>query len=423
MSHTVEILSVGTELLLGNIANTDAQILSKELSALGLNVYYHTVVGDNPGRAREAVAIAKKRADIIITTGGLGPTCDDLTKNVLAEAFGKKLVFDPESAERIRSYFTRTGRPMTENNLQQAMLPEGCTILTNDWGTAPGCAFFADGVHVIMLPGPPSECGPMFRFRAVPYLRALSEGVIASHTIKLFGIGESTMEAQLREQMNAMHNPTLAPYAKEGECELRVTAKAATDEEAQALLRPTVEQIKALFGSKVYGVDVSCMEEVVEALLKEKGLTIGTAESCTGGLMAKRLTDLPGASRIFRGGIVSYTNEVKAGVLGVPQALLDQYGAVSAPVAQAMAEGARRSLGCDIALSSTGVAGPDRDDRGNEVGTMFVAIATREGTHVRALHLGARPVRERLRIQTASNAFDLARRYLSGLPYSDKQDR
>ena len=419
MSHTVEILSVGTELLLGNIANTDAQILSKELSALGLNVYYHTVVGDNPGRAREAVSIAKKRADIIITTGGLGPTCDDLTKNVLAEAFGKKLVFDPESAERIRSYFTRTGRPMTENNLQQAMLPEGCTILTNDWGTAPGCAFFADGVHVIMLPGPPSECGPMFRFRAVPYLRALSEGVIASHTIKLFGIGESTMEAQLREQMNAMHNPTLAPYAKEGECELRVTAKAATDEEAQALLRPTVEQIRALFGSKVYGVDVSCMEEVVEALLKEKGLTIGTAESCTGGLMAKRLTDLPGASRIFRGGIVSYTNEVKAGVLGVPQALLDQYGAVSAPVAQAMAEGARRALGCDIALSSTGVAGPDRDDRGNEVGTMFVAIATPEGSHVRPLHLGSRPVRERLRIQTALHAFDLARRYLSGLPYEE----
>ena len=419
MSHTVEILSVGTELLLGNIANTDAQILSKELSALGLNVYYHTVVGDNPGRAREAVAIAKKRADIIITTGGLGPTCDDLTKNVLAEAFGKKLVFDPESAERIRSYFTRTGRPMTENNLQQAMLPEGCTILTNDWGTAPGCAFFADGVHVIMLPGPPSECGPMFRFRAVPYLRALSEGVIASHTIKLFGIGESTMEAQLREQMNAMHNPTLAPYAKEGECELRVTAKAATDEEAQALLKPTVEQIKALFGSKVYGVDVSCMEEVVEALLMEKGLTIGTAESCTGGLMAKRLTDLPGASRIFRGGIVSYTNEVKAGVLGVPQALLDQYGAVSAPVAQAMAEGARRALGCDIALSSTGVAGPDRDDRGNEVGTMFVAIATPEGSHVRPLHLGSRPVRERLRIQTALHAFDLARRYLSGLPYEE----
>ncbi|MCI9243288.1 MAG: competence/damage-inducible protein A [Lawsonibacter sp.] len=419
MSHTVEILSVGTELLLGNIANTDAQMLSQGLSELGLNVFWHTVVGDNLQRAEEAVALAKKRADIIITTGGLGPTCDDLTKNVLAEAFGRKLVFDEGSAERIRSYFNRIGRTMTDNNLQQAMLPEGCTILPNDWGTAPGCAFEADGVHVIMLPGPPSECRPMFQYRAKPYLLSLSEGVIASHTIKLFGIGESTMEAQLRDQMNAMSNPTLAPYAKEGECELRVTAKAAADEEAQALLQPTVAQVRELFGDKVYGVDVPSLEYVVIRDLKEKGLTIGTAESCTGGLMAKRLTDVPGASAAFRGGIVSYTNEIKAGVLGVPQDMLNRLGAVSGEVAAAMAEGARRVLGCDIALSSTGVAGPDRDDRGSEVGTMFVAIATPEGTRVRALHLGARPMRERLRTQTASHAFDLARRYLSGLDYGD----
>ena len=247
MSHTVEILSVGTELLLGNIVNLDAQILSQGLSALGLNVYWHTVVGDNPQRAREAVAAAKGRADIIITTGGLGPTCDDLTKNVLAEAFGKKLVFHEPSAQRIRNYFARTGRPMTENNLQQAMLPEGCTVLVNDWGTAPGVAFEADGVRVIMLPGPPSECRPMFQHRVVPYLQALSEGVIASHTLKLFGIGESQMEAQLRDEMNAMSNPTLAPYAKEGECELRVTAKAPTMEQAQALLLPKVEELKARF--------------------------------------------------------------------------------------------------------------------------------------------------------------------------------
>ena len=419
MSHTVEILSVGTELLLGNIANTDAQTLSQGLSALGLNVYYHTVVGDNPQRAREAVAIAKKRADIIITTGGLGPTCDDLTKNVLAEAFGKKLVFDEPSAERIRSYFAKTKRPMTENNLQQAMLPEGCTVLANDWGTAPGCAFQAEGVHVIMLPGPPSECRPMFQYRAKPYLQSLSEGVIASHTLKLFGIGESAMEAQLRDQMNAMSNPTLAPYAKEGECELRVTAKAPTDAEAQALLKPTVEQVKALFGSKVYGVDVSSLEEVVEGLLREKGMTIGVAESCTGGLMAKRLTDVAGASQVFLGGIVSYTNQVKAGMLHVPQHLLDQFGAVSPEVALAMAEGARKALGCDIALATTGVAGPDKDDWDNEVGTMFVAIATPDGTHVRPLKLGSRPVRARLRTQTAHHAFDLARRYLTGLPYED----
>lgn len=417
MSHTVEILSVGTELLLGNIANTDAQMLSQGLSELGLNVFWHTVVGDNPQRAREAVALAKQRADIIITTGGLGPTCDDLTKNVLAEAFGKKLVYDEGSAERIRSYFQRTGRPMTDNNLQQAMLPEGCTILENDWGTAPGCAFEAEGVHVIMLPGPPSECRPMFQYRARPYLLSLSEGVIASHTVKLFGIGESAMEIQLRDQMNAMSNPTLAPYAKEGECELRVTAKAATDEEAQALLRPTVEQVKALFGDKVYGVDVPSLEYVVLEGLKARGLTLGVAESCTGGLIAKRLTDVPGASQAFKGGIVSYTNEIKEHVLRVPEHLLAQFGAVSKETAAAMAAGARRVLDCDVALASTGVAGPDRDDWENEVGTMFVAIATPEGTHVRPLRLGNRPMRERLRTQTASHAFDLARRYLSGLDY------
>ena len=417
MSHTVEILSVGTELLLGNIANTDAQMLSQGLSELGLNVFWHTVVGDNLQRAEEAVALAKQRADIIITTGGLGPTCDDLTKNVLAEAFGKKLIFDEESARRIRSYFQRTGRPMTDNNLQQAMLPEGCTILPNDWGTAPGCAFEADGVHVIMLPGPPSECRPMFQYRARPYLLSLSEGVIASHTIKLFGIGESAMEARLRDQMNAMSNPTLAPYAKEGECELRVTAKAATDAEAQALLRPTVDQVKALFGDKVYGVDVPSLEHVVIQGCKEKGLTLGCAESCTGGLIAKRLTDIPGASAAFKGGIVSYTNEIKADILHVPGHILEQFGAVSREAAAAMAEGARRALNCDVALSSTGVAGPDRDARDNEVGTMFVAIAARSGVHVRPLRLGARPMRERLRTQTASHAFDLARRYLSGLEY------
>ena len=419
MSHTVELLSVGTELLLGNIANTDAQMLSQGLSALGLNVYYHTVVGDNPQRAREAVAIAKKRADIIITTGGLGPTCDDLTKNVLADAFGKKLVFHEASAERIRSFFDRIGRTMTDNNLQQAMLPEGCTVLDNDWGTAPGCAFEAEGVHVIMLPGPPSECRPMFYERAVPYLARFSEGVIASHTLKLFGIGESSMDAQLREQMNVMSNPTLAPYAKEGECELRVTAKAATMEQAQALLLPAVEQLKQHFGPLVYGVDVASMEEVVFTKLKEKGLTLGTAESCTGGLVAKRFTDLPGSSQVFKGGIVAYTNEIKEKLLGVSPAVLAEKSAVSPEVALAMAEGARKLLGCDIALATTGVAGPEKDDRGHEIGTMFVAIATPEGSHVRPLTLGNRPMRQRQRTNTAHNAFDLARRYLTGLPYEN----
>lgn len=259
----------------------------------------------------------------------------------------------------------------------------------------------------------------MFQYRAVPYLQQFSEGVIASHTLKLFGIGESQMEAQLREQMNTMQNPTLAAYAKEGECELRVTAKAATQEEAQALLLPTVEQVKALFGPLVYGVDVPSLEYVVLEGLKVRRLTLGCAESCTGGLIAKRITDVPGASQVFKGGIVSYTNAVKANVLHVPEELLKQFGAVSAQVALAMARGARTALGCDLAVSSTGVAGPDKDDRGNDVGTAFVAIATPEGEYVRALHLGTRPMRERLRTQIAHHAFDLARRYLSGLSYED----
>ena len=419
MPHTVEILSVGTELLLGNIANTDAQMLSQGLSELGLNVYYHTVVGDNPQRAREAVDIAKQRADIIITTGGLGPTCDDLTKNVLAECFGKKLVYDEESAERIRDYFQRLhpGGTMTENNLQQAYLPEGCTIFSNDWGTAPGCAFEADGVRVIMLPGPPNECTPMFEHRAVPYLRALADGVIASRTLKIFGMGESAVEAKLRDRMNALTNPTLAPYAKTGEVELRITAKAATVEEARALIVPVEKEVRDIFGPLVYGADVASMEAVVLGLLKEKGLTLGTAESCTGGLVAKRMTDLPGSSAVFKGGVVSYTNEVKAGVLGVPQAMLDEFGAVSAQVARAMAQGARRVLGCDLAVSLTGVAGPDPDDRNNPVGLIYVALDTPEGTRVRELHL----INGRARIRTvaATNAFDMVRRYLTGLPDQD----
>ena len=306
------------------------------------------------------------------------------------------------------------GREMTDNNLQQAMLPQGCTVLDNDWGTAPGVAFESGGVHVIMLPGPPRECRAMFEHRAAPYLRALADGVIVSRTLKLFGIGESSMEAQLRETMEAMTNPTLAPYAKEGECELRITAKAADEASARALIAPAEEKLRARFGPLIYGADVPSLEAAVLALLKEKGLTLGSAESCTGGLIAKRMTDLPGASAVFRGGVVSYTNAVKAGVLGVPEDLLEEHGAVSEPVARAMAQGARRVLGCDLAVSATGVAGPDPDDRGNPVGLVYVALAAGEDTWVRELQLGKG--RERVRTVAASNAFDLVRRYLTGLP-------
>ena len=414
MSHTAELIAVGTELLLGNIANTDAQMISQGLSQLGINVYYHTVVGDNPQRVRQAVDIARGRADILITTGGLGPTCDDLTKVAVAQAFGKELVYHEPSAQRIRERFAQRGTPVTENNFQQAMVPEGCTVLDNDWGTAPGVAFQADGTHVLMLPGPPRECAMMFRHRALPYLQKLSDGVIASRTVKTFGIGESAAEALLRDLMNALHNPTLAPYAKPTGTELRITAHAPTREEALRLIAPVEEQVKAILGDKVIGVDVDSLEEVCFALLKDRGLTVGTAESCTGGLLAKLLTDLPGSSAVFRGGVVSYTNGVKAGLLGVPQDLLDRYGAVSPQVAEAMARGAKASLGCDIALSTTGVAGPDADDRGNPIGLVYLGLAW--GDQCRVAEFRAGPVeRERVRRQAAQTALDLLRRHLTGL--------
>lgn len=414
MSHTAELIAVGTELLLGNIANTDAQMISQGLSQLGINVYYHTVVGDNPQRVRQAVDIARGRADILITTGGLGPTCDDLTKVAVAQAFGKELVYHEPSAQRIRERFAQRGTPVTENNFQQAMVPEGCTVLDNDWGTAPGVAFQADGTHVLMLPGPPRECAMMFRHRALPYLQNLSDGVIASRTVKTFGIGESAAEALLRDLMNALHNPTLAPYAKPTGTELRITAHAPTREEALRLIAPVEEQVKAILGDKVIGVDVDSLEEVCFALLKDRGLTVGTAESCTGGLLAKLLTDLPGSSAVFRGGVVSYTNGVKAGLLGVPQDLLDRYGAVSPQVAEAMARGAKAALGCDIALSTTGVAGPDADDRGNPIGLVYLGLAW--GDQCRVTEFRAGPVeRERVRRQAAQTALDLLRRHLTGL--------
>ena len=414
MSHTAELIAVGTELLLGNIANTDAQMISQGLSQLGINVYYHTVVGDNPQRVRQAVDIARGRADILITTGGLGPTCDDLTKVAVAQAFGKELVYHEPSAQRIRERFAQRGTPVTENNFQQAMVPEGCTVLDNDWGTAPGVAFQAGGTHVLMLPGPPRECAMMFRHRALPYLQKLSDGVIASRTVKTFGIGESAAEALLRDLMNALHNPTLAPYAKPTGTELRITAHAPTREEALRRIAPVEEQVKAILGDKVIGVDVDSLEEVCFALLKDRGLTVGTAESCTGGLLAKLLTDLPGSSAVFRGGVVSYTNGVKAGLLGVPQDLLDRYGAVSPQVAEAMARGAKASLGCDIALSTTGVAGPDADDRGNPIGLVYLGLAW--GDQCRVTEFRAGPVeRERVRRQAAQTALDLLRRHLTGL--------
>ena len=412
-----ELIAVGTELLLGNIANTDAQILSEKLSALGITVLHHTVVGDNPERLAEALETARRRADIIITTGGLGPTYDDLTKQTICRTFGRELELHEDILEEIRTWFeTKLGKRMPENNVQQAMLPVNCTVFDNPVGTAPGCAFQEGGVHVLMLPGPPFECRYMFDNRARQYLEKLTDGVIVSHEIKIFGMGESSVEEALREPMTRLTNPTLAPYAKTNECMVRATAKAETRAAAEALLKPLVAQVLETLGDVVYGVDVESLEQVVSAALLERGLTLSAAESCTGGLIAKHMTDLPGASKVFRGGVVSYTNGVKSGILGVPEALLEEQGAVSEPVARAMAEGCRRVCGSDLAVSVTGVAGPESDDRGNEVGTVYIALASDQGTICRKLSCGKGRGRERVRSAAAQNAFDMLRRTLLGLP-------
>ena len=416
MSHTAEIIAVGTELLLGNIVNTNARDISQALSAVGVNVFWHTVVGDNPQRLKDALDVAQKRADIIITTGGLGPTYDDLTKQTICEAFGKPLVLHQDILDGLKVFFEKNVHmKMPSNNVQQAELPEGCTVFDNPVGTAPGCAFEADGVHVLMLPGPPFEMLTMLKGHVVPYLRGFSSEVIVSHDIMTFGLGESPMEELMREKMSHMENPSLATYAKPSEVRLRATAKAASAEEAEAMLAPVVKDVTNFLGDYVYGVDVSSLEEVCFHLLKEKGLTFATAESCTGGRVAERITALPGASAVYRGGVVSYWTSVKADVLGVPADTLDAHGAVSEETARAMAEGARRITGADIAMSVTGVAGPDPDERGVPVGIVYIGLATPDGTFCRPLDLGKRR-RDRIQDLSSNHAFDVLRRYLTGLP-------
>ena len=413
-ARDTEIISVGTELLLGRVVNTDARDISEMLSKIGINVKYHTVVGDNPQRLRDCVNIAKDRADIIVTTGGLGPTCDDLTKQILAEAFGLKLEYNKEVADGLYEYIDFKGE-LTDNTYQQAMLPEGCTVFHNTCGTAPGCGFEKDGKVVVMIPGPPKECNAMFSLSALPYLQHLSEEKIVSHSVCVFGMGESAVDDVFAEEMNTMTNPTMAPYAKESDCLLQITAKAASVEEAEAMIAPVMAHVCEKLGDMVYGIDVDCIEEAAMALMREKQMTFATAESCTGGEIAKRFTDLPGASAFFKGGAVTYWNEVKSLMLGIAPELIEKKGVVSYDVAKAMAEGIRARLCTDMAIGVTGLAGPDGDGI-NEVGTVFIALAVEGETFVREIHLGERRTRSFIRRMAGNYAFDMMRRYMSGKP-------
>lgn len=403
-----ELIAVGTEILLGGIVNTDAQVISQGLSELGINVFYQTVVGDNPERLRHVIETARSRAEIIITTGGLGPTLDDLTKETLADVFGKKLTLHQPSLDRMHAFFDRINRPMTPNNEKQAWLPEDCTVFVNEWGTAPGCGFEANGTHVLMLPGPPRECEPMWQRYAMPYLFPLAGGRIVSHTIRVVGLGESAMEDRLHDLMASMTNPTIAPYAKTSECFARVTAKAGTSEQAETLLAPVVQQVCEMLGDYVYGVDVDSLEQVVGDGLRQRGLTLAVAESCSGGLLSKRITDIPGCSDYYLGGVCSYTNEVKCNILGVQQETLDTVGAVSPEVAEQMAEGVAHVLHADIGVGITGIAGPGGGTEEKPVGLVYISV-WHKGAHY-TMKMQSALGRDRIRNQAASSALDCIRK-------------
>lgn len=405
-----ELISVGTEILLGDILNTDAQFLSIELARLGISVIHQSTVGDNRERLLAQLKEAADRSDIIILSGGLGPTPDDLTKEVCCEFFGKKMFLHEPTVEKIKTYFSTKGMKMAQNNLKQAMLPKDCVIFPNDNGTAPGMAIEKDGVHILVLPGPPRELKPMFRNCAVPYLMQFSDRIIVSHNIRTFGIGESLMAERVNDLFDA-ENPTVAPYAKDGEALLRVTAMARTKEEAENLCKPVINEIKSRLDGFVYGVDYTCIEEAVIEKLKEKHMKVATAESCTGGLIAKRITDVPGASEVFDCGIISYANEIKHRVLGVSEDDLNKYGAVSEPVARQMAQGALKVSGADIAVSVTGIAGPDCDSTNKPVGLVYIGLADRDNVWVRELRT-SRKDRSYNRYVSASNALNMIRLYI-----------
>ncbi len=408
--RTAEILCVGTELLLGDIVNTNAAFLSQRLAELGIHVYRHTVVGDNPERLKHALSAAFAEADLVITSGGLGPTYDDLTKETVASFFGYPMELHAPSLAAIRAYFDRTGRVMTKNNEKQAMMPRGCIVFPNHYGTAPSLAVSDEqGARtVIMLPGPPGELCPIFEEEILPYLKRRRESVLVSKNIHIFGMGESAVETKIKTLMTESKNPTVAPYCKEGEVRLRVTAEAESEEKAAEMCDEMIERIRATeVGAVIYGVDVDSLERAAVEFLKENHLTLACAESCTGGLISKRLTDLSGVSEVFLGACVTYANEAKEKLLGVKHETLEAYGAVSEQVAREMACGVRERLGADVGISATGIAGPLGGTAEKPVGTVYLGISTKDGETVRKLSLSSMRSRDYIRKVSASNAFDM----------------
>lgn len=399
-----EIVSVGTELLLGDIVDTNASYLSRELAAMGIAVLHRSTVGDNASRLRGTVELALSRSDIVLLTGGLGPTADDITKEVCADVMGFTLVRNAEAESAMRAFFRTRGRPMPESNLKQADVPQGGIVFQNDHGTAPGMAMERRGKCVILLPGPPHEMRAMFTDKVKPYLAAKTTGVIVSHTVRTMGVGESDMAERVAPLL-AGSNPTVAPYAKQGEALLRVTAHADTREQAEKLMEPVLREIRSVLGEFIYGIDVEDIQHaVVQALLLKK-LHVATAESCTAGYISKRITEVAGASDVFACGFVTYSNDMKEKLLGVRHETLLRHGAVSAETATEMAAGAKRVSGADIAVAVTGVAGPGCSEN-KPVGLVYIGIADRSGVRAVRFETG-RKDREFNRYVTASRALHL----------------
>lgn len=405
-----EILAVGTEILLGDIVNTNSHYISKRLADLGISVYYQTVAGDNEERLYNAYKLAFERADIVIATGGLGPTNDDLTKEIGAKYFGKELVLHEESLDYIKNFFEKLNRPMSSGNRKQALFPEGAIILPNPNGTAPGCIIEENNKILVMMPGPPKEMVPMFENSVAPYLQKFSEGVLVSKVLRVVGLGESAMAEKVLDILNNSTNPTVAPYAKDNEAILRITAKGRTEEEAEQLIIPIEKEIRERIGTDIYAEGETTLEAVVGEMLVNSKLTIATAESCTGGLLAGTLINYPGISSVFMEGAVTYSNEAKIKRLGVKEETLNKYGAVSEETAREMAEGISKASGTDIGISVTGIAGPGGGTEEKPVGLVYVGLYIKGEVKVKKLNMFGD--RQKIRNRTVVSALDWLRREL-----------
>ena len=410
---TTELIFVGTELLLGDIVNTNGAYLAKKCAALGLSLYYQSVLDDNEERLGEMIKTAAKRSDIVILCGGLGPTEDDLTKETAAKVMGKELVENKHSRKRISAYLENyvkghADRKITENNWKQAMIPEGAIVIDNDNGTAPGVIMEEDSSTLILLPGPPNELIPMFEDKIFPYLRGRLPEIICSEVIKICGIGESQAEDQIRDLIQAQSNPTIATYAKTGEVHIRVTAKASSEKEARKLMRPLVRELKVRFGASIYTTDEEkTLETAVVELLHNQNLTLTTVESCTGGALSARIINVPGASEVLKQGFVTYSNRAKKKYIMVKKSTLKEHGAVSEKCAKEMAKGGCFITNSDAALSVTGLAGPDGGTEATPVGTVFIGCCLKGKTTVKEFHFNGS--RNKVRDQAVTYALILLR--------------